>query len=152
MTASTSNPGPAPQPPRSARAFTTPIVGTIQGHPVATSWSYATDQPHAVKALLRTASGAALWEFARDLLADLTNLAGDPVYGDITLCPVDDFTTVLALSSPDGKACVLLNTEALRQFRNRTYALCLPGQEPDADVSSVENVLRAAAEHAGGDW
>jgi hypothetical protein len=152
MTASTSNPSSAPQPPRSARAFTTPIVGNINGHVVATSWSYTTDQPHAVKVLLRTASGSALWEFARTLLTDLTSPAGDPLHGDVTFCPLDDITTALKLSSPDGLAQVLLDTEALGQFRNRTYALCRPGQEPDADLSSVENVLRAAAETTGGDW
>jgi hypothetical protein len=70
----------------------------------------------------------------------------------VQLVPLDDESTLLLLSAPAGKAGVRFPTEQIRQFRNRTYALCLPGDEPAPDLSSVENVLRAAADTTGGDW
>lgn len=152
MSARINTPKPQPEPPRSAQAFTTPIPCTINDQPVATAWSYAANLPLSVKVLIRTPHTNVIWEFARSLLTDLTTPAGDPEHGDVTFHPVDDVTTVMRIRSDDSEAALRFDTEALRQFRNRTYALCLPGEEPAPDLTSLENVLRAAAEHTGGDW
>jgi hypothetical protein len=136
--------------PHSTQALTTSIHCTFAGHGRDTSWTYAADQPHAIKVSIPDQDDVVvIWEFARSLLTHLTRPAG---LGDVVLEPINERTTAVRLSSPDGTAELWFDTEDLRQFRNQTYALCIPGQEPEPDLSSVENVLRAAAEHAGGDW
>lgn len=150
MTARTDSSKPTPEPPPSTQAFTSSIRCTVGGVGLNTAWSYAIDLPCSVKLTIRTRDDVdVIWEFARSLLTDLTRPAG---LGDVNLAPVDNLTTEMRLRSPDGAASLWFDTEDLRQFRNKAYALCLPAEEPEPDLTELENVLRAAAEHAGGDW
>ena len=121
---------------------------------VRTAWFYDLAEPHQLTLRIIVGTGTlpryTEWLFARDLLwHGLANPIGD---GDVRIDPIDSSTVLVALSSPSGHATLEFPLDALAAFAARIYALVPDGQEPAPDLSSIENVLRAAAETAGGDW
>jgi hypothetical protein len=120
---------------------------------IRTAWIYDLDQPHALTLRMIVGTGPnpryTEWLFARSLLwQGLAFPIGD---GDVRIDPIDSSTVVVALSSPSGEATLAFPLEALAAFAARIYALVPDGQEPEPDLSAIENVLRAAAE-VGEDW
>lgn len=141
-------PQPLAQPPGSARAFSCHIVASLRGHRLNTTWVFDVAKPHEVELHIRNTGQ--FWTFARTLLADLTQPAGDLAAGYVRLSPVDDFDTAVQLRDDSNRTVTLVvPTEALRAFAGRTYSLCPVDREPRPVFETVADVLRAA--QVGGD-
>jgi len=110
-------------------------------HPRTATMVYLADDPYALHLHM---DATTCWRFARDLLADgLTRHSG---LGDVQCWPHPTARhpalLYLALSSPDGHMCWLLDAPQVAKFLRRIYGLVPRGCECehidlDADVDAL---------------
>lgn len=116
--------------------FTQPLVAEIcivdgTTVPVYAELGYDCGDPYAVTVCFRTALGAVVWTFARDLLVDgLAEPSGD---GDVHVWAcMDDrgcAVVMLELCAPAGEALVQLPLAEVGSFADRMLAAVPPGTE-----------------------
>ncbi len=143
---------PKPQPPSTINQLLQATIRGIDNNtaPMDCWLHFSAEQPLAVILEFRPAGKPATeWEFARTLLADgLEYPSGD---GDVYIARDDDRYISILLSSPEGTATATFRTAGVRAFLDRTVALVQFGDEPEPDITSLENMLRAAAQQTGDD-
>ena len=110
----------------------------LLGHPSDTSgkeiqstWQFSTVNPYAVQVTFHVNSGPVTWLFARELLDDgCTSTSG---LADVQLSPTHHgeygYVAQLRLSSPSGRAMLLLPIAAIEDFLHRTYCVVPSGME-----------------------
>jgi len=113
--------------------------------PVVAALRYDLSDPYAVHATFTTGSrGPVPWVFARELLTD--GVVGAAGLGDVRVwrsTAPGGPDVYIGLVTADGQALLLVPTEALATFLDRTYELCPPGDESaylDTDLV-IENLL-----------
>jgi len=107
------------------------IASTPEARAIPACLRYERDDPFAVRVSFPpTASldGSAVeWTFGRELLA--AGLRGPAGSGDVQMWPCGTQRTVLEFHAPEGMAMVQFDTEDLRRFLGRSYAVVPEGAE-----------------------
>lgn len=107
------------------------IASTPEARAIPACLRYEREDPFAVRVSFPpTASldGAAVeWTFGRELLT--AGLRGPAGSGDVLVWPCGPQRTVLEFHAPEGMAMVQFDTDDLRRFLNRSYALVPEGSE-----------------------
>ncbi|MFC4500997.1 MULTISPECIES: SsgA family sporulation/cell division regulator [Streptomyces] len=119
------------------------ITAEDQELPVPATLRYASSDPFAVHVdfppEVSLAGEGATWTFGRALLDE--GLRGPAGGGDVHIWPCGRARTVLELHSPLGMALLQFDTNALRRFLVRSYAVVAAGRE---DVgAAVDEGLQA---------
>lgn len=110
----------------------------LMGHPsdsagreISSTWQFTTANPYAVQVTFHVSSGPVTWLFARELLDDGCQATSG--LADVRISPTQhpSYGRVieLHLSSPSGRALLLVNVSAISDFLRRTYELVPTGME-----------------------
>ena len=110
----------------------------LMGHPsdstgreISSTWQFTTANPYAVQVTFHVSSGPVTWLFARELLDDGCQATSG--LADVRISPTNhcNYGRVieLHLSSPSGRALLLVSVPAITDFLRRTYALVPAGME-----------------------
>jgi hypothetical protein len=108
--------------------------------PVRAALCYHLSDPYAIHVTFTNPYGSQIpWVFGRELLVD--GMLGSAGVGDVQVwctSPDDQHDVYISLISLDGEALLQFSGAALASFLGKTYAECLPGDEPlhlDVDVA-----------------
>ena len=124
------------EPPRSSTATTVRamvpfISGESHSEALAGELVFDHSDPYAITMHLEAKSGAVVWTFARELLADgLYVPTGD---GDVQVWPClgssGDAVVIIELSSPDGAAILQAPSRTVHDFLALTFEVVPAGEE-----------------------
>ncbi|GAA2350596.1 SsgA family sporulation/cell division regulator [Streptomyces cuspidosporus] len=107
------------------------IASTPEARAIPAYLRYEREDPFAVHVSFPPAAsldGAAVeWTFGRELLT--AGLRGPAGSGDVQVWPCGPQRTVLEFHAPEGMAMVQFDTDDLRLFLDRSYALVPEGSE-----------------------
>lgn len=108
------------------------VAPGAHGLPLMSTLRYQASDPFAIEATFRAGPDSISWVLGRDLLND--GLLAECGEGDVRVWPaIEDRRRVvmLELSSPDGRALLAADADALEAFLQRTYEAIPLGYEGD---------------------